>query len=300
MRRDLFTSLAVAAIALLASAPLVSALLASQASAADLYQPVYKALPPQAPPPNGFYAGIEFGAGWSDQAVNYSANDPLAAELLSGAFGIPGQQPLANGYRISQSGLVGGFEGGYNWQPNSHWLLGLETDFSVSGMSGQASGASTIFSSSGTALTQATAVQLDTDWYGTVRGRAGWIPTQNLLLFGTGGFAYGRVASSVNYASQFPFGEVLLPNDIAVVCAANAPCLAGASSAIRTGWTAGGGAEWLLDEHWSAKVEYQFVDLGTETVRVTALVAPPTAPASFNAAFRDQFNVVRLGLNYRF
>ena len=64
--------------------------------------------------------------------------------------------------------------------------------------------------------------------------------------------------------------------------------------------TAGGGAEWLLDEHWSAKIEYQFIDLGTEMVLVTALVAPPLIPASINAAFRDQFNVVRLGLNYRF
>jgi len=81
-------------------------------------------------------------------------------------------------------------------------------------------------------------------------------------------------------------------------------CFAGSSSAIRTGWTAGGGAEWLLDQHWSAKIEYQFVDLGTDTVRVTAL-AVPTAPAGltaapFNAAFHDRFNVVRLGLNYRF
>ena len=77
-------------------------------------------------------------------------------------------------------------------------------------------------------------------------------------------------------------------------------CFAGSSSAIRTGWTAGGGAEWLLDQHWSAKIEYQFVDLGTETVRVVALLAPTGLPASFNAAFRDQFNVVRVGLNYRF
>jgi opacity protein-like surface antigen len=49
-------------------------------------------------------------------------------------------------------------------------------------------------------------------------------------------------------------------------------------------------------------IEYQFVDLGTETVRITALAAftPGTSPSSFNAAFRDQFNVVRIGLNYRF
>jgi hypothetical protein len=41
--------------------------------------------------------------------------------------------------------------------------------------------------------------------------------------------------------------------------------------------------------------------LGTETVRITALVPfAETTPASFNAAFHDRFNVVRLGLNYRF
>ena len=66
----------------------------------------------------------------------------------------------------------------------------------------------------------------------------------------------------------------------------------------------GGGIEWLLDRHWSAKIEYQFVDLGTQTVRVMALSAAAPAgtpaPASFNAAIRDQFNVVRLGWNYRF
>jgi len=69
---------------------------------------------------------------------------------------------------------------------------------------------------------------------------------------------------------------------------------------VRAGWSAGGGIEWLLDRHWSAKIEYQFVDLGTQTVRVTALDAsspvPGTVPASFNAAIRDQFNVVRGGL----
>ena len=85
------------------------------------------------------------------------------------------------------------------------------------------------------------------------------------------------------------------------ICTSGVICFAGSSSEIRTGWTAGGGVEWLLDQHWSAKIEYQFVDLGTETVRITALVPfAETTPASFNAAFHDRFNVVRLGLNYRF
>jgi hypothetical protein len=49
--------------------------------------------------------------------------------------------------------------------------------------------------------------------------------------------------------------------------------------------------------------------LGTDTVRITATpcpitkcggATPPSTASSFNAAFHDQFNVVRVGLNYRF
>jgi outer membrane immunogenic protein len=77
--------------------------------------------------------------------------------------------------------------------------------------------------------------------------------------------------------------------------------LAGTATQERTGWTAGGGAELRLDAHWSAKVEYQFVDLGTEMLRVSAVAFfPGTTPASLTAAFRDQMNVVRLGLNFHF
>jgi outer membrane immunogenic protein len=238
------------------------------------------------------YGGIQFGGGWGDEAVNYSPNDPFSVALFSGALG--GGQGLARNYRIQQSGAVGGFEAGYNWQAGSNWLWGLGADFSFAGMSGTAS-STTLFNPVDTHTTTA---QQDTDWYGTVRGRLGWLATPNLLLFGTGGFAYGRVDGSVSYSSQTAFGATI--GGFQAICGTNVTCFAGSSSAIRTGWTAGGGAEWLLDQHWSAKIEYQFVDLGTETVRVVALLAPTGLPASFNAAFRDQFNVVRVGLNYRF
>ena len=261
--------------------------------------------PPPAPGPvptwTGFYGGIQFGGGWSDEAVNYSPNDPASALIFNGNPSFSGNQPLASSYRIPQSGLVGGFEAGYNWQAGSNWLLGLETDFSFSGMNGRASTTS-IFSNGGGGLTQSTNAEQSTDWYGTVRGRAGWLATPNLLLFGTGGFAYGRVADSANYVVT---GNVaIVSSPFGALCTANLACFAGSSSAIRTGWTAGGGAEWLLDQHWSAKIEYQFVDLGTETIRLNSFFvagAPGfTMPASLNAAFHDRFNVVRLGLNYRF
>jgi outer membrane immunogenic protein len=279
---------------------IVAGLIATPAFAADMAVKAPPAAPAPVPTWTGFYGGVQFGGGWSDEAVNYSPNDPAAAGLLSG--GLFAQQPPANGYRIPQSGLVGGFEAGYNWQAGSNWLLGLETDFSFSGMDGRASGTS-IFVVAGS-TTQTTTAQQSTDWYGTVRGRAGWLATPNLLLFGAGGFAYGRVAASANYMTN-PLnggGFTVGGGNFSFSCTNGVTCFAGSSSAMRTGWTAGGGGEWLLDQHWSAKIEYQFVDLGTETVRITAFAVgvPGNAPASFNAAFHDRFNVVRLGLNYHF
>jgi outer membrane immunogenic protein len=132
------------------------------------------------------------------------------------------------------------------------------------------------------------------------------IAAPNLLLFGTGGFTYGRVANSASYlgtaqnATGFG-GKAAGFNNGSFSCTSGGTCFAGNSSAVSTGWTAGGGAEWRIDQHWSAKIEYQFVDLGSTTVRVTALAAiVPAGPSSFNAAFRDQFHVVRVGLNYWF
>jgi hypothetical protein len=81
-------------------------------------------------------------------------------------------------YRIPQNGPVGGVEVGYNWQW-SNWVLGLEADFSVAGMSGTASG-TTVFLPG---ATQTTTAQQETDWYGTVRGRLGWLATPNPVVW---------------------------------------------------------------------------------------------------------------------
>jgi outer membrane immunogenic protein len=207
---------------------------------------------------------------------------------------------------------VGGVEAGYNWQWGTNWLVGLEADFSASGMSGTNSATAARF----LAFTQAETVQQQTDWFGTVRGRLGWLATPNLLLFGTGGFAYGRVSDSVTWGMGAPPASAIVQtiqiNQFFATCAAGGvfpatnTCFAGSSSGVRTGWTAGGGLEYLLDQRWSAKIEYLFVDLGTHTVTAVNLpnagsVPPPgTVPSSFNAVFHDRFNVVRLGLNYRF
>ncbi len=272
---------------------------ASLASAADM---PLKAPPPAAPVLSwtGFYVGGVAGGAWSGDKVNYSANDPLSAFEIAGPAG---GNPLVTSYSLNRSGPVGGLEIGYNWQAGSNFVLGVEADISAAAVSGSATATSIRIAVPGLPTQfQSTTSEQDTKWYGTVRGRLGWLATPNLLLFGTGGLAYGRTSVTGNFAFSGPAG-VLTGNfgGFSLVCAFNAPCFAGAGAASRTGWVAGAGAEYRLDAHWSAKLEYQFVDLGTQLLTVTALATVPgTAPASFTAAFRDQMNVVRAGLNYHF
>src|SRR5262249_25336223 len=209
--------------------------------------------PPVAPAPvptwTGFYGGIQFGGGLGDEAGNNNLGQgPPALGVIAGTP-FAGFPPLLGAPRALQSGAVGGIEAGYNWQW-SNWVLGLEADFSASGMSGR-NIANAVFTGF---VTQSETVEQQTDWFGTVRGRVGWLATPNLLLFGTGGFAYGRVSESADWAltaapgAAITFGSLIPP--FGFVCNAGPPlpstttCFAGSSSGVRTGWTAGGGLEW--------------------------------------------------------
>ena len=71
----------------------------------------------------------------------------------------------------------------------------------------------------------------------------------------------------------------------------------GTATATHTGWTVGGGSEWVLSGGWTAKLEYLFVDLGTigNSYVSNAGVVPTVVESSH---VRD--NIIRIGLNYRF
>jgi outer membrane immunogenic protein len=154
--------------------------------------------------------------------------------------------------------------------------------------------------------TQTVSVQQTIAWYGTLRGRLGFLPASNLLVFGTGGLAYGRVANSGTYSSiGSPVGSFSgTLGGFSFTCTTNgSPCFAGTSSQIRVGYTLGGGFEWLFWQKWSVKAEYQYVNLGSAPLRFSALglAGAGTIPSSFNANFaRDDFQVVRAGVNYHF
>jgi outer membrane immunogenic protein len=105
--------------------------------------------------------------------------------------------------------------------------------------------------SSGTALTS---YQAKIDWFGTVRGRLGWLVNDQLLVYATGGLAYGKVAVSGNTNVNIAFGSMT----------ANAPF---ANSTTNAGFSVGAGAEgrfsYWLPPNWMWKVEYLYLDIGS-------------------------------------
>ncbi len=170
-------------------------------------------------------------------------------------------------------GSVIGGTAGYNWQMNS-FVYGLEGDFDYSWIKG-ATGGLVAFGSlpcGGTGLYAYCDTKLQ--WLGTARARAG-VAWDRLLVYGTGGVAVGSLESSEGSPAAGP--------------------IFGSGTVTRAGWTAGGGIEARIDNHWSAKLEYLYVDLGggrgfTDTY--------PGAMVNENVSFHA--HLLRGGFNYLF
>jgi outer membrane immunogenic protein len=210
-------------------AAIIAALFVTPVLAADM---AIKA-PPPAPATasnwTGFYAGANIGGGWGHSNVNYVPNDPASAILLAvGAEPNPASFPTA--------GVLGGLQAGYNWQINSNWLIGAETDFDWSGMRGSGSTNPPNFVTFPWTATASERL----DWFGTVRARLGYLVTENLLTYVTGGLAYGRVEQSGgivnNSGAVFVNGPA---GGFSSICNPFGTCFTGSTGNVATGWTAG-------------------------------------------------------------
>lgn len=259
------------------------------ASAADLPRKAPPAPPPAVTSWTGFYAGVNIGGGWGDRDVDYLPNDPLIADF----FALTGPALAAS---FTSSGVVGGLQLGYNWQLNRNWLVGVETDFDASGIKGSASPSGHLNLQGGGSTYTVTADE-HVKWFGTVRARLGYLPMDNLLLYATGGFAYGKVEHSGAYNNLGPIGVTVSgPIPFALNCLGATTCYAGSSSKTAGGWTAGAGLEWAFAPKWTLRGEYLYVSLDSQSV---IEYAQPNS--SFTANFgRTSFNVARAGVNYLF
>jgi outer membrane immunogenic protein len=252
-----------------AIAAIVGALAMSSfaASAADLAPAPYVKAPPVVSPVynwTGFYIGGNIGYSWG------RSNDTSTITNAAGAALLTTQNSS------SLDGIIGGGQIGYNWQADKSWVLGVEADIQGTGEKGNInfSCPAGVCSGNVLAVTGATpfALSQQIDWFGTVRGRVGVLAAPTIMLYGTGGLAYGEVKSSVT-AGAFP-----------TVSATNT----------NVGWTAGAGIEGVISGNWTAKLEYLYVDLGRMSGSVAAT---PTLTESHSSRITD--NVVRIGINYR-
>jgi len=75
--------------------------------------------------------------------------------------------------------------------------------------------------------------------------------------------------------------------------------LAGTNSNTSIGWAAGGGFELALWSNTTIKFEYLHIDLGDQTIKLLPSNGSTGTAYAF-AKFDNAFDLVRVGMNYRF
>lgn len=272
------------------------------AMAADL-APVYKAPSPAlAPGWTGFYLGGTLGGAWSDTSVdvgttNTFVNTPALSPL--GRTAGPASAVAATGsVGTKTTALTGGVEGGYNWQLAPNWLVGIEADFEAFASSngpGQVTQVAPRTGFPGDTYTATLSASDRIDWLGTVRGRLGFLIAPALLVYGTGGLAYGSATSTTAITGAET------PNTGTTNIAG-----LGSYSNTRVGWAAGAGLEYLFAPNWTVKAEWLHYDLGTATYSNGTMSGFLTGTNTI--AFTDVSSstvkftgdIVRAGVNYKF
>jgi outer membrane immunogenic protein len=199
-------------------------------------------------PWTGWYAGVNVGGGWG--RTNHTGTETPDATNFD----------LTTTGNFNTSGWVAGATAGYNFQIRQ-WLIGAETDLDWSNIRGT-------FNANPASGPLSASTQLN--WLDTARIRVGWIWSR-ALFYGTAGAAFGGVTASAS-----SLGNADPTDDFNR-----------ADTQVRFGWTAGGGVEYAFTDNLSAKVEYLFVNLGTQT-------------QIDNDSVKFSTNMVRGGVNVRF
>jgi outer membrane immunogenic protein len=231
---------------------------ASSAFAADIPAPVYKAPPVIAPVAyswTGCYVGIEGGGAWGRS--HHTAPD----------FG---GIDIARPFDLS-GGLAGGTLG-CNYQFAPQWVVGIEGDWSWTNKRGTGQDVAP--------FNPAFVQETKESWLATIRGRVGFTPSPDWLIYVTGGGAFAKF-------DVREFNSAI-------------PALAATDSATLAGWTVGGGVEWRLPfwQHVTAKVEYLYADFGSHR-----FFNPPITPGNCGCVVADvktNDHIFRAGLNWHF
>jgi outer membrane immunogenic protein len=218
----------------------------------------------------GFYGGVNAGYAWAGARAN-SFSVPAGTFAPNPAGGTVTYDTKGN-----RGGFTGGGQLGYNYQ-FGQFVVGVETDVQYVGL--KRSNATPLVPVGFPASYTAPPIGGGVDWFGTLRGRAGYA-FDRALVYGTGGLAYGNASDN----RVFPFGK---GNDT------------------RLGWTAGAGVDYAVTNNVIVGLEGLYVDLqrsgrtgnGGSFVNAGGTRVPVTVDRKDNS---NQFGVVRARMNYKF
>ena len=192
-------------------------------------------------------------------AYNWSG---FYAGVMGGSGG--SDRVRVDGFVLQSNDLKGGFGGGtigYNWAiPGGNWLWGLEVDAAASDMK---------YGESGVIATIPYSFEDKIRSFGSVTGRLG-VTSGPALFYVKGGYAWAdnRISLAVG-----PIGYT--------------------ESKVHSGWTVGGGVEYMFAPSWSLKGEYMYADYGNSNyLRAFA----PTTGVDLGLTT----HTVKGGINYHF
>jgi outer membrane immunogenic protein len=164
------------------------------------------------------------------------------------------------------SGFVGGAHIGYNFMITDGFLLGLEAD-----VEGTSIGADDSIPANNNDTEDE---GIDLPVIGSVRARAG-LAMDTVLLYVTGGLA----AAAADFDSH--------DDDLG----------SGTEHGTFVGYTIGAGAEMVLSENLTARLEYRYTDLGSEKFNPEPFICEPV-----DCTFKDSvdFHAIRAAISYHF
>ena len=259
----------------LLAAAVLTALTVGSAMAADLPMRA----PAYTPPPpvtaiyswTGCYIGANVGGGWTSNSNTFG--DPLPSPAARGFV------PINVG--TNGSGVVAGGQAGCNLQVAPNFVVGIEGDFSWSGVKGEGTVGPIESILPGEPFVPdslATSTQ-KVAWVGTVRGRAG-VAFDRLLVYITAGVAFANLKTTADEV----FPGVSNP---------------GSLDANRIGWVGGVGLEYAVTYNWIVRGEYLYHQFASDTFVGYRVPVLPTFGIEYTTS-RTNLNVARLAVSYKF
>jgi outer membrane immunogenic protein len=218
----------------------------------------------------GFHVGLNLG---------YS--DARFGVPFTGSLTTPGNTYSASGkVTLDKSGFVGGGQFGYDYLFANGWLVGFETDAQAT----TADATVRVVGPMNATATYDLTVQGNLAFLNTARARVGYVLPCNLLVYGTGGLAYGGVGTTFDLRAHSGSDDIQTYLD---------------KFTVKVGWTLGAGVEYPLSDRISLRGEYLYADLGANTLYAGAFSVPsPAVSGTGSFEQKTETHLIRIAINY--